>query len=435
MRLNPTEPLPQSFPEYEIALMTAAEFLDFKNEQKKYHGNDAYDFDLAALNHDYGSEIGHVTDRSTTYYVRKRTTFYEVTTDDKLVGIIHSGVMYYDNSSLKSKLPTVVFSDRGQVRVDLDVQSYKQVKYLSELPPILRPMAEINQQKYPVVIQNIVVDSERMTVRAEKTPELNEKVNLAIVNSDGYVVAVGQNEWGATLLVVAREYRGRGLGKIIGKYWYQFNPASKSGGFTGGGESNALALWRVRVNEFLARGWYSQLVKEGIITRERVKAILKDAEQQSPSKPKRVTESKATDEILIFSDGVMFIIYDRAFLEEPNEKFIHGFGFFRDSEDVGTFVFRIEYDRPFAELATRVALQMAKNNGDQLYDGGGYNDMLEYVDNIPGIKREGNYITVTHDPLPLLRQLSIKEKRIRKAVDPFDEKYYSLQEIANYKWN
>ena len=56
-----------------------------------------------------------------------------------------------------------------------------------------------------------------------------------------------------------------------------------------------------------------------------------------PQKPR-----KPTGDILVYSDGITFVVYDRAFLTESDDKFIHGFGFFRDDPSVGSFIYRIE---------------------------------------------------------------------------------------------
>jgi len=430
-------PLPERFPDDEIGLMTYDEFLAFRNPDGKHHESDTYDFSLVKLNRDHAAPVGIARDRGETFEVSKAAEGYRIVDkQDKLVGLIHAGVGYYDNAQMKSRFPREVIAERGRdnERVDLGVTSTKHVKYLSEYVPLISPIAKLNQARYPVVLQHITVKGEPMVVRAEKKPVLNKRTSLAIFNHEGYVVAQGADEWGATLLVVAQEYRGSGLGKIIGRYWYEFNPASKSGGFTNAGEANAVALWKERVREFSANGWYSQLIREGRITYERVKAIVKDAKVRPPARQEVVAPKvKATGDILVFADGISFIVYDRAFLDEQEEKWIHGFGLFRDAE-VGSFLFRIEYDRPFAELTTKIALQMARDNGEKLYDGGGYNDLLEDIEKYPGVEREGNLIVVTRDLVPL-RAMAAKEKQQRKAVDPYDEKFYSLQELANSKWD
>ena len=135
----------------------------------------------------------------------------------------------------------------------------------------------------------------------------------------------------------------------------------------------------------------------------------------------------------MYSDGITFVVYDRAFLTEQDERFIRGFGFFREEDRIGPYIYRIDYDRPFADLVTKVALQIARDNGEDLYDGEGYHDMLE-TDGIPGVVRQGDTLRVTRDILPV-KAAAQKEKRLRKAVDPYGEKLSLLLEMAESKWD
>jgi len=430
-----TTPLPASFPESEIGLMTQDEFLKFKNPKNKHHPSDSYDTDLMKLNRDYPSFVGDLGHGGDEFSVSRFSRGLQVTHDGEVVGVIHNGTLYYDNPSMKSRIPGSVFERSGdQPRVDLGINRRKQVKYLSEVMPLISPTAKLNEQRFPVILQRIKVRGEYMTIRAEKKPEKNRQYTLAIFNSEGWVVAQASDEWGATLIMVAREYRSQGLGKILGRYWYEINPDSTSGGFTESGERNAIALWKERVREFSSRGWYTDLIKRGDLTYARVKEILKDVGQRPPPRKEvEDTSVKPTGDIrVLVDDDISFVVYDSAFLQEQDEKFIHGFGFFRDSHPVGTFLYRIEYDRPYAEFTTKVALQLARDQGEKIYVGEGYGDMVEWK-GIPGIEREGDYLVSTRAFLPL-RRLAAKERRLRKAVDPYDEIYYQLLEMADAKW-
>jgi len=425
-----TTELPKSFPKHEIGLMTRDEFLAFRNPKDKHHSSDSYDFDLVQMNQDRPSSLGGAGSGSERYEIFKYHHGYTITQDKETVAIIHQGVAYYADPRMKNKIPRVAFDHNSQVNLDFD--RVKQVKYLSEIMPLVSPVAKLNEQRYPVLLQHIKVKGEPMTVRAEEQPQPDHGTTLAVFNADGYIVAQASNEWGATLFVVAREYRGRGLGKVIGNYWYEYNPNFSSGGFTNTGERNALALWADRVREFSARGWYSDLIKRGDLSLSKVKEILAGIGQR-PVRPEPEDKTvKPTGDILVFSDDISFVVYDRAFLDEPDEKFIHGFGFFRDAT-VGVYLYRIEYDRAFADLTTRVALQIAKDNGDKLYNGEGYHDLME-VDGIPGVEREGEYLVVTQNLVPV-RSMAQKEKRLRKAQDPYNEKYNLLLEMAESKWS
>lgn len=423
-------PLPTSFPPDEIGLMTKEDFLAFRNPNGKSHPTESYDVTITRLNEDWATLVGHVGNSDIRVY--KLSGGYEMKSDDKVVAIVHDGTAYYDSPRIRSRLPKSI-PTRGGEYVDLGIETFRQVKYLSEIEPLIRPIAKKNEEQYPVILQRIIVKGEPMTVRAEGQPALNKGVALAILNSQGLRVATAADEWGATLLMVVQEYRGKGLGKIIGGYWYEFNPQWKSGGFTESGQRNALALWSDRVREFSARGWYTQLIRDGRLTESDVLKILKGVGKRLPPKAE-TPEVKATGKVLVYADDVTFVVYDRAFLDEPDEKFIYGFGFFRDNH-MGIFLYRIEYDRPYAALVTRVALQMAKDNGDSIYDAGheGMSDMLENVDSIPGVERDGDYITVTKDLLPL-KALAQVERRTRTPLDPYREKYNQLLEMAEGKW-
>ena len=434
-RTGAATPLPISFPASEIGLMTLDEFLAFINPGRKHHPSDAYEVTLMRMNEDHGPLLGQVGNGSEAVTVQQRSEGYELSMEDKLIGIVHNGVAYYDNPRMKKRIPRGVPGRGRDEYTDLGIESYRHVKYLSEVAPLVSPRAKKNEHDYPIILQRLIVKGEALTLRAEQQPALNKGTALAILNSRGLIVARGTNEWGATLLQVVQEYRGKGLGHILGRYWFDYNPDWQSGGFTQSGEAATIARWKERVREFGANGWYSQLVRDGKLTEARVREIWKDVGKRPP--PKAPTEpegSKASGKTLVFADDVTFVVYDAAFLEGPDEKFIHGYGFFRDNH-LGTYLYRIEYDRPYAKLVTHVALQMARDNGDTIYDGAsdGISDLIEGVDSIPGVERDGDYLTVTRDLVPL-KALAQVERLTRKRVDPYQEKYHQLLEMAEGKW-
>lgn len=428
-------PLPV-FHKDEPGLMTADEYLAFRNPGDKHHPSDSYDIDIVRMNQEYPSTVGtygnHGDDRVT---IEKLSGGYRYVHDGKVVGIIHGGVAYFDNPHWKHRIQSKVYN--GNKDVEVPFTSFKQVKYLAEVMPLISPIAKRNEEKYPVTLQRIIVKGEPLTIKAEETPKLNKGTSIAIINSEGLVVAMGSNEWGATLLRVVQEYRGAGISKILAKVWYEHNPSFESGGYTPAGQRLDLAVWRDRVHEFAERGWYTELVHEGKLTIQRVKEILQSAGERAPKVPHEQAQNpeqgKPTGDILVYSDGeTSFVVYDRAFLEDPDEKFLHGYGFLRDDEHKGVFFYRIDYDRPFANLVTRVGLQLARDNGEDLYDGEGYHDMME-VEGIPGVVKEGDYIKITRDLVPL-KAMASKERRLRKVGDPYREKENLLLEMAESKW-
>lgn len=281
-------------------------------------------------------------------------------------------------------------------------------------------------------------------MRSEGPLVKDKGITIVILNDQGQVVASATDEWGATLTVVAREYRGKGLGGIILKVWYKWNPSFKSGGFTPQGERAALQVWEDRVREFIERGWYSALVKRGDITKEGVQKILAGLGGRKKPVPseKPEGEKEKRGATLIYGDYPTFVVYNSKFLEKQSKKYIHGYGFFRDSEPVGTFLYTIDYDREHRKLVTAVALHMAREAGDRIYVGEGYGDTVELGDinsfwalEAAGakVKKEGDYVYLTR-AVPNFRYKIRIEKERRKAKDRYGEIESLLLEKAESKW-
>lgn len=431
-----TTEMPKSFAKSEPGLMTVDEFIRFRNPEDKHHESGTYDFDLVKMNQDYslvpvgkffsvfpGGDGVTVMESHGDFLLRRQDE------NHTLVGIVHDGTLYHDKWVSPERLDAY-YSDTERKYVDLPIKRTKVVKYLQDYVSKVDHVARQNLDKYSNLIQQIKVGDEYMSVRSEKKPKLNEGTTIVILNSSGYVVAQASNEWGATLLTVAQEYRGHKLGKVIGKLWYEWNPDFSSGGFTPQGEANAVSLWKDRVREFMARGWYSELVHRGDLTVGRVKEILAGVGARPKDVLAPAVKTKAPDVLVMIDEGSYFYIYDRAFLTEQDEKYIYGFGFFRDSGDK-TFLFRIDYERKFSRLANTIALQMARDMHEDIYIGSGYGDTLE-LEGIDHVEVEGDFVRLTEDVLDL-RAFAAVERAARRKVDQYDEAKMSLMEMADAK--
>ena len=134
----------------------------------------------------------------------------------------------------------------------------------------------------------------------------------------GFVI----DEWGATLVVVAKEYKGNGIGKLLTFYFRKKHPDRSSGGLTQGGYSNLKNVYREFVKEYLRNGIYSHLVKTGKITPSKVKEIIKSADLEN-YKPERITDLAKNYNINEITENLLFwryndddfVIFDKKILE------------------------------------------------------------------------------------------------------------------------
>ena len=417
--------------------MTKDEYLEYRNPSHMHHPSDAYDFSYARMNQTLSPFTSATWDGSR-YDVQQPYgggEGYAFFQDGHPVAVLHQGTMYHSNEVRPKNTPPRY--NAGSEWKSFDVERYKIVKYPSEYLPLISNVAARNTKEYSYLIQNIQVKGEPYQIRSKGRPVPNKGTTIVILNSSGQVVAQGSNEWGATLAVVAREYRGKGLGNVLLKYWYQYNPKFQSGGYTDSGQPLDIRVWEDRVKEFLSNGWYSELVREKKLTVQRVKDILADTSgrhhfvplppDEPPPKPQ-----KQKSQTLVYAQDFAFVVYDSLFLDDPDEKYIHGYGFFRDSPPVGDFLYTIEYERPYWKVTTLTAFQMAKDEGIKIYVGEGYGDIVE-IEGIPEIKREGDYASLTRNVLPL-RQMARLEQMIRHKDDPYDEKKVLLLEMAESAW-
>lgn len=443
LRQAETTPLPDRLPDEEIGMMTLDEFLAFRNPQGKHHAPDSYDVGLDQLNQDYHRRpLGTVL-----YGGRKRLrlwetrTGYEIVDPDEgneLVGVIHKGTLFHSPQINPRNLTSNYIGERHDSH-DMPFDRTKVVKYLTEVVAAVSDTAAHNLAKYDYLLQRTKVRGESLEVRSEGAPQPNKGTSLAIINSKGLVVAEATDEWGATLLRVAKEFRGMGLGKLLGRFWYDLNPNMPSGGFTPSGEGNAIRLWKDRVREFLAMGWYSELIRQGRMTVERFREITQHLGERPKRNPLVETpkpKPKRGAPLIMIEPGMSFHIYDPAVYDQPasdmNPDLIYGYGFFRSSGDK-VYLFTLDYERRFHKLATYIALQMARDAGyDKLWNGEGYSDLLE-LEGLDHVAQEGPYVWLTQDVLPL-RKFARVEQATRRKYDPYDEYMTMIMETADWKW-
>jgi hypothetical protein len=435
-----TTPLPNAFSETEIGILTRKQYLDLRNPGEKFHPESAYDFDLAKLNRPRRYTLATHSDRNKKISLLatgpEASTGYILEDETGVLGVLHRGTLYHGIRLRPASMPRTFWPVREYQRRDpitLDIQRTEAVKYPEDKVSLVDDVRANNRAHYSHLLQRIRVKGAPYTIRSEGAPVPNKGTSIAILDADDQVVARASNEWGATLLTVATELRGKGLGPILGEVWYTYNPIFRSGGMTTLGKRNALRMWEARVRTFLDRGWYSELVKTGRMTKAQVDAIFAGLDgKRAPSDLPAPRVDPQASTLLLYVDGPAFVLYDARFLTDPDEQWIRGYGFFRDAPRVGTFLYRIEYDRPWKIQTTLAALQIARDAGWPIWVGEGYGDLLE-LDGIPSVTRTGDHVALTEDLLPV-RALAAAERKARKALDPYREQESLLLETAEAKW-
>lgn len=248
------------------ALMTFNEYYEIANPSHKHHPDSAYDWSLADLNKDY---------------IRKELPDYKLYKRIKINGL--------------------VFTIKEQVKDAFD--SYKTGKYI-KLDTNGEPLRNENGDLIYYTPEELI----------KKHTGRRYYHNYVILNDEDQVVANNSDEWGALLIVVAREYRGFGLGPIITKLVRGKRPDYNSGGFTPGGSRNLYRTYQQFVREYLESGFYSFLVKSGQMTAARAKEIIASAklEDRPKSKDKNLNTNDPKDWVVFHNkDGGDFVIYDK----------------------------------------------------------------------------------------------------------------------------
>lgn len=257
-------------------------------------------------------------------------------------------------------------------------------------------------------------------------------------------VAVSQDEWGALLYVVAREYRGFGLAPILAKLAWEAEPGKGSGGFTPEGRRVARRVHAEFVREYLRKGFYSLLVSQGTLTAERVKEIVASIGPR-PAEPSGVSlQSNDPRSFLLYADNGCFILYDRKLKdlidegdEEKNypwyERLIKGTSYagggYHTSDRL--FLHQLGGDSPqIIQFMLTLALSYCRQEGCPLrvYDG-----ELKYVDpKTTDITSEG-LATLKAAPIDY-RGMAYQELAFRKSFDRYGEFLTRLLEIAESKY-
>jgi len=272
---------------------------------------------------------------------------------------------------------------------------------------------------------------------------------FAALDEDGKTAAVVVDEWGCVLIMTAHEYEGFGLGTEMVKTARKVFPDKTSGGFTVGGANNLRRVHAAYVREYMASGLYSALVRQGDITTDRVKEIVKSVEgvKRPPKSSKNYNTNDPKDWKLFANDDGTVIVYDKKITEIVHdddyyrwaERFIIGVvmpGSYTNEHEpfVSRFYGKNDKIKGFIlELAVSIhtmqggslrldkdEIRLLKARGTELVK-----DKKEKI---------GDAYKVKNVKLDW-RELSVPERVWRKQVDKYDELYHTVMELADMVGN
>lgn len=306
----------------------------------------------------------------------------------------------------------------------------------------------------------INVEDKRELQYNNVSPAQMDKINnnpynyefTVVDDESGNVVGTAQDEWGALLISVAREFRGFNLGVLLGTFIRKYVPAYNSGGLTSGGKHNLYKVYSNAVKDAMANGVYSKLVKARKLSASRATEIINSANLATklPSSltPDRTFENNKQDWVCM-NDHTSFIIYNSKLLALYNrdavsdfwkDELIVGMGFASSTaidNDLVIYQFGGK-DDAVKKLIMSLLMTAAQDLG---YNVRVEDQFVKYVDMRKVEKsteksysknelvlKPVNYST----RIPVMIQA---DQRLRKKYDKHDEFKYWLQETATAKYD
>ena len=136
---------------------------------------------------------------------------------------------------------------------------------------------------------------------------------IYIKDDKGMLVGGAQDEWGAVLIWVVKEYRKFGLGRILSALYRKIYPSKGSGGFTPSGLEASFRYYQDRVGEALTDGTYRKLVDSGEMSMERFRKIVRSANLPRAKKKPNTNEyrNEPVDWLLYWNGVNNFILYNK----------------------------------------------------------------------------------------------------------------------------
>jgi hypothetical protein len=166
----------------------------------------------------------------------------------------------------------------------------------------------IGYKAYPKLINNIKVNNADFKVK------MSDKGNIGIFDEDDVRVSVAMDFLGSVLVTTVNEYKGWGFGKIVLREYLKRNPDSDSGGFSPAGYKLTKDYYLSTVKDFLAKGLYSDLVRKGVISKEKVNEILAQLKEEPKKGEKASVDldfNNKNDVFVMMVGDSDFLVYNR----------------------------------------------------------------------------------------------------------------------------
>lgn len=421
-------------------ILTLKQYHDLRNPDNKSHDSDAYVSDIYTLNFQFNMPTMRTTDRIPTRD-NKWLIRYDQHRDGSPISVMRLSnreheqggdsivAVYYEGKWLYQ--PKYVYLEDLQ-RSDKK-GTYVQHKYPERYLELVLTdyVKDLNKTNNHKAFKRIKIGGEYLSFHKQKDYD-----SINVLNSDGLEVATASNEWGTTLIQVADEYKGKGIGAILGELFideYQL----PSGGYTAAGYQNAKKIWSKRVGEYIKNGWYSEMVKANRMTVGEVKAILDDykrvtkKQEKNPSNTPSASNEK--EYLCYMDDGITFVLYDRKFLDEPDEQYIYGHTFLRSTDFESDVVYTFDYDDDYSrKLLSYILLQSQRNNGVGVNVDFEGSDMFEY-DDLNHVRYEDGFVYLTKDIIDVDKIANI-ERKLRRSKDQYGEILNQLLELSETKY-
>lgn len=297
--------------------------------------------------------------------------------------------------------------------------------------------------------------------------ELNqyEYTFTAIDQESNMIVGTAQDEWGALLIVVAKEYRNFGIGKILGNLMRDYVPYYSTGGVTELGKQNLFNVYSEYVKKASSNGSYTKWIKDGIITIEKAKLILKSAKIKKPilnvkptlfvNDPKDWLWANIGDSIVVYNK----MLYEQIKSNFDDYKHLHEYwaeymfdqyligmiyiGPDATNTDLNVWQFGGKTEKLKHALMESALALIAKEYND-MYNVRILNEISKYVNNSNVIMLKSKHkheILINPEPynktnvVNNLKNLFDKEIKIRKQYDKYDEIITIILEQATSKFD